>query len=408
MSSYKNLYKNGNPENLQELKVYQGKTGKLPKNTEIILQDENGKQRVYKSFDEFIYGTPEERKLEQSYSNKINENERKLNLAKKNHNTAEIKRLERESVILHREQAAIYSSRNSRMGEITQKGDLILSAKSYKNGKLIIHSEKYYHQLNSEEIAIGLELMDHSAKMEEFYKPDVTNVGQRESRVGIRRDNANNPSVTEGITNRRLKVKPVRREKGENPKHYYTKRAAADKLSYESQRIAETRNNFKLPSELRYHEEPEIGGTTVIGAGQSPKRGAYNIDYSPTPEKGVFFGDANNLTNIPSNSQAKVISENPYNYSPFNSEINRIIQPGGVLKTTGVESNKFFFKGYENGMANIGYKAILNNGEIPNGYTEILKIGKIPENLRIQGFQGIGGRGDNIRTPTNLEIILKK
>ena len=59
-------------------------------------------------------------------------------------------------------------------------------------------------------------------------------------------------------------------------------------------------------------------------------------------------------------------------------------------------------------MANIGYKAILNNGEIPNGYTEILKIGKIPENLRIQGFQGIGGRGDNIRTPTNLEIILKK
>lgn len=82
-ASYKNLYKNGNPENLQELKVYQGKTGKLPKNTEIILQDENGKQRVYKSFDEFIYGTPEERKLEQSYSNKINENERKLNLAKK-------------------------------------------------------------------------------------------------------------------------------------------------------------------------------------------------------------------------------------------------------------------------------------------------------------------------------------
>lgn len=399
MSSYKNLYKNGNPENLQELKVYQGKTGKLPKNTEIILQDENGKQRVYKSFDEFIYGTPEERKLEQSYSNKINENERKLNLAKKNHNTAEIKRLEQESVTLHREQAAIYSSRNSRMGEITQKGDLILSAKSYKNGKLIIHSEKYYHQLNSEEIAIGLELMDHSAKMEEFYKPDVTNVGQRESRVGIRRDNANNPSVTEGITNRRLKVKPVRREKGENPKHYYTKRAAVDKLSYESQRIAETRNNFKLPSELRYHEEPEIGGTTVIGAGQSPKRGAYNIDYSPTPEIGVFFGDANNLTNIPSNSQAKVISENPFNYSPFNSEINRIIQPGGILKTTGVQQNKFFYK---------EYKIILNNGKIPNGYTEILKIGEIPENLRIQGFQGPGGTGKNIRIPTNLEIILKK
>ena len=219
-TSYKNLYKNGNPENLTELKTYYEGTGKLPKNTEIILQDENGKQRVYKSFDEFIYGTPEERKLEQSYSNKINENERKLNLAKKNHNTAEIKRLEQESVTLHREQAAIYSSRNSRMGEITQKGDLILSAKSYKNGKLIIHSEKYYHQLNSEEIAIGLELMDHSAKMEEFYKPDVTNVGQRESHVGIRRDNANNPSVTEGITNRRLKAKPVRQEKEDFQKRY--------------------------------------------------------------------------------------------------------------------------------------------------------------------------------------------
>ena len=144
---------------------------------------------------------------------------------------------------------------------------------------------------------------------------------------------------------------------------------------------------------------PVYGGKTVIGAGQSPKRGAYNIDYSPTPEIGVFSGDANNLTNISSNSQAKVISENPFNYSPFNSEINRIIQPGGILKTTGVQQNKFFSK---------EYKIILNNGKIPNGYTEILKIGEIPENLRIQGFQGPGGTGKNIRIPTNLEIILKK
>ena len=67
MSSYKNLYKNGNPENLQELKVYQGKMGKLPKNTEIILQDKNGKQRIYKSFDEFLNGTTEEKKLEERY-----------------------------------------------------------------------------------------------------------------------------------------------------------------------------------------------------------------------------------------------------------------------------------------------------------------------------------------------------
>lgn len=69
------------------------------------------------------------------------------------------------------------------------------------------------------------------------------------------------------------------------------------------------------------------------------------------------------------------------------------------MKTTGVKSNKFFFK---------EYKIILNNGEIPNGYTEILKIGEIPENLRIQGFQGPGGTGKNIRIPTNLKIILKK
>ena len=66
-TSYKNLYKNGNPENLQELKVYQGKMGKLPKNTEIILQDKNGKQRIYKSFDEFLNGTTEEKKLEERY-----------------------------------------------------------------------------------------------------------------------------------------------------------------------------------------------------------------------------------------------------------------------------------------------------------------------------------------------------
>ena len=214
------LYKNGTPKNLTELKTYYDGTGKLPKNTIIILQDENGKQRVYNSFDEFKNGTPEERKLEQIYANKINENGRKLELAKKNKNSDEIKRLEKESLQLHREQESIYRSRLSRMGDITLKGDLVSIASSYKDGKLVIKSEKYYHQLNSEEIALGLELLDHSSKVEQFYKPEVVNVGQRESHVGIKQDNINNPKITGEITNKKIDIKPVRQEKEDFQKRY--------------------------------------------------------------------------------------------------------------------------------------------------------------------------------------------
>nr|WP_315048500.1 hemagglutinin repeat-containing protein [uncultured Leptotrichia sp.] len=214
------LYKNKNPKNLTELKTYYDGTGKLPKNTIIILQDENGKQRVYNSFDEFKNGTPEERKLEQIYANKINENGRKLELAKKNKNSDEIKRLEKESLQLHREQESIYRSRLSRMGDITLKGDLVSIASSYKDGKLVIKSEKYYHQLNSEEIALGLELLDHSSKVEQFYKPEVVNVGQRESHVGIKQDNINNPKITGEITNKKIDIKPVRQEKEDFQKRY--------------------------------------------------------------------------------------------------------------------------------------------------------------------------------------------
>ena len=54
----------------------------------------------------------------------------------------------------------------------------------------------------------------------------------------------------------------------------------------------------------------------------------------------MYYGDATNLVNIQTGSQAKVVIENPYGFDPYNSEIRRVLKSGGELKVTGVESNK--------------------------------------------------------------------
>ena len=147
-----------------------------------------------------------------------------------------------------------------------------------------------------------------------------------------------------------------------------------------------------------YLTRPIYGGVTVIGAGTNPVKGAYNIDIYPNPNIGVYYGNANNLNNIMNGTQSRVIAENPYGYSPYNREINNILQTGGVLRTTGTESNKFFNRGYDvlTKTNQIGYREIVNEARIPVGYIEILRVGEIPETQRIQGYQGNGGTGNKL------------
>ena len=157
-----------------------------------------------------------------------------------------------------------------------------------------------------------------------------------------------------------------------------------------------------------YLTRPIYGGTTVIGAGTNPVKEAYNIDIYPNPAIGVYYGNANNLNNIMNGTQSRVIAENPYGYSPYNSEINNILQTGGVLRITGSLNNRFFNRGYDGNINNIGYKEIITKNIIPNGYSEIIEAGKIPINQQIQGYKGNGGTGDPIDGLTEYGVELKK
>lgn len=98
----------------------------------------------------------------------------------------------------------------------------------------------------------------------------------------------------------------------------------------------------------RYLTEPaKKDGVIVIGAGTNPKERAYNIDKNPTVE-GVYYGDANDLSNVATNSQKKVIMENPYGFDPLNSEIVRITQGDGTIVITGSQANKYVNKTEKN------------------------------------------------------------
>ena len=91
-------------------------------------------------------------------------------------------------------------------------------------------------------------------------------------------------------------------------------------------------------------------------------------------EIGVFKGDATNLVNVPTGSQAKVIIENPFGFNPTNSEILRVLQKGGELRITGTR----YFKD----MLKDSYKP-------PKGF-KVIKKGDILESKRRQGFQKDG------------------
>ena len=141
-----------------------------------------------------------------------------------------------------------------------------------------------------------------------------------------------------------------------------------------------------------YLTKPEQGGTLVIAAGNNPIEGAHNIDINENIEIGVFKGDATNLVNVPTGSQAKVIIENPFGFDPTNSEILRVLQKGGELRITGTERNKYF-------------KDMLKDSyEPPKGF-KVIKKGDILESERRQGFKK---DGEPIGKPTDKEVILIK
>ena len=110
----------------------------------------------------------------------------------------------------------------------------------------------------------------------------------------------------------------------------------------------------------------------------------------------MYYGDATNLVNIQTGSQAKVVIENPYGFDPYNSEIRRVLKSGGELKVTGVESNKYFNSIIED----IDEKLI----KVPEGY-ELIEVREIPVLERKQGFQR---DGRPIGKKTDIEIRLRK
>ena len=159
-------------------------------------------------------------------------------------------------------------------------------------------------------------------------------------------------------------------------------------------------NKIKNDYKPVYFTKPEQGGTLVIAAGNNPIKGAYNIDMKENIKIGVFKGDATNLVNVPTGSQAKVIIENPNGFDPLNPEILRVVKEGGEIEITGIKSNKEFYKIYSGKV------------EVPKGF-EIIEVGEIPENFQKQGFRTDGDligtkNGEGFPKKTDKIIRIRK
>ena len=141
-----------------------------------------------------------------------------------------------------------------------------------------------------------------------------------------------------------------------------------------------------------YLSKPEQGGIMVVGAGTKAKSGAYSIDINPKVG-GVHYGDATNLEGIPDNFLSLVIIDNP-TFNPVNTEILRVVKPGGEIRITGVISNSHFSKLFDKKR---------NEVKVPEGF-ELIEKGEIPENLRKQGYRN---DGDPIGKKMELEFQKK-
>lgn len=158
----------------------------------------------------------------------------------------------------------------------------------------------------------------------------------------------------------------------------------------------------KISQEI-YLSKPKQNGVLVIGAGNNPIKGAYNIDIKKNVKIGVFKGDATNLVNVPTGSQSKVIIENPYGFEPLNPEILRVVKPGGEIRITGTESNRYFRKMFKKRKGENG-ELILDITKIPPEY-EVVESRKLIGSEKKQGYQS---DGTPIQTETDIVIILKK
>ena len=152
----------------------------------------------------------------------------------------------------------------------------------------------------------------------------------------------------------------------------------------------------KISQEI-YLSKAKQNGVLVIGAGNNPIKGAYNIDKKDSISSAVYYGDATNLVNIQTGSQAKVIIENPNGFDPLNPEILRVVKEGGEIEITGIKSNKEFFNIYSGKV------------EVPKGF-EIIEVGEIPENFQKQGFRTDGkliGQKDGVGVPKKTDKIIR-
>ena len=147
-----------------------------------------------------------------------------------------------------------------------------------------------------------------------------------------------------------------------------------------------------------YLSKPEQGGIMVVGAGTKAKSGAYSIDINPKVG-GVHYGDATNLEGIPDNFLSLVIIDNP-TFNPVNTEILRVVKPGGEIRITGVISNSHFSKLFDKKRDEV---------KVPEGF-ELIEKGEIPENLRKQGYRNNGdpiGQKNGVGVPKKTDRIIR-
>ena len=150
----------------------------------------------------------------------------------------------------------------------------------------------------------------------------------------------------------------------------------------------------QVPALPNYLTKPEEGGIMVVGAGTKPKSGAYNTDINPKVG-GVHFGDATNFKGIPDNFFSLVIIDNP-TFNPVNTEILRVVKPGGEIRITGVISNSYFSQLYSKSRKTV---------KVPKGF-ELIENGEIPDNQMEQGYLNDGKTP--IRKKTDRIIRLRK
>ena len=138
----------------------------------------------------------------------------------------------------------------------------------------------------------------------------------------------------------------------------------------------------------KYLSEPEQGGTLNIGAGLNPIEGAYNISHPDYPmAPGVHSGDINDMRNIATRSQNKIIMDNPYNYEPFNKEVFRVLSDEGTVIIRGSTGKKNkYLRNLEAKANEIGFELISTKEISSKGYLQSDGTPIVGDNLNEYNF----------------------